>query len=64
MVTIGATAISEQAIDTFNGMIVGDSKYLTKLKQLSNFLEKIILLPHYNYFTLEHREILNLIIKK
>ena len=64
MVTIGAAAISEQASDTFNGMIVGDSKYLTKLKQLSNSIRKNNTLASLQLFHVGAQEILNLIIKK
>jgi len=40
MVTVGAAAVSEQASDTLNGMIVGKIRYLKKLKELANSIKK------------------------
>lgn len=39
MVTIGAASVSNQGSDTKNGMIIGDQKYLKKLRTLSQIIK-------------------------
>ena len=40
MVTVGATAISQQGNDTLRGMIAGDKKYFKGLKLLAKNIKK------------------------